>query len=95
MDEVFGQTNFLNEIVWWYYNKFQGNVNRFASDHDVVLVYRKTPKYVFNPQKEQRDKPVRQIKRVWDKKKGSIVNQKGEDGKVIYQEATHRAIDDV
>jgi adenine-specific DNA-methyltransferase len=29
-DEVFGAENFLNEIVWYYYNKFQGNVKRFA-----------------------------------------------------------------
>ncbi|MCC7433415.1 MAG: site-specific DNA-methyltransferase [Methanoregulaceae archaeon] len=36
-DEVFGPANFLNEIVWYYYNKFQGNVNRFASNHDVVF----------------------------------------------------------
>src|SRR6202008_439771 len=36
-DEVFGAENFLNEIVWYYYNKFQGNVKRFASNHDVVL----------------------------------------------------------
>jgi hypothetical protein len=32
LDEVFGVSNFRNEIVWHYYNnKFQGNVNRFAS----------------------------------------------------------------
>src|SRR5713226_9618707 len=31
LDEVFGEDNFRNEIVWHYYNKFQGNVNRFAS----------------------------------------------------------------
>ena len=30
MDEVFGKDNFLNEIVWWYFNKFQGNINHFA-----------------------------------------------------------------
>jgi DNA modification methylase len=95
LDEVFGQSNFLNEIVWWYYNKFQGNVNRFASDHDVMFWYRKGEKFAFTPQKEQRDKPVQQIKRAWDKEKGRIVNVKGKDGKVLYQESTHRTIDDV
>lgn len=29
MDEIFGETNFLNEIIWHYYNKMQGNVNHF------------------------------------------------------------------
>lgn len=44
-DEVFGGDNFLNEIVWYYYNKFQGNVKRFASNHDVVFWYRKGDDY--------------------------------------------------
>jgi hypothetical protein len=38
---------------------------------------------------------VQQIKREWDKETGRIVNVKGEDGKVVYQEATHRTVDDV
>ena len=95
LDEVFGRDQFLNEIVWWYYNKFQGNVNRFASNHDVVFWYRKGQDYTFEPQHEQRDTPVRQIKRVWDKKSGKIVNAKDSDGRVLYQDATHRTVDDV
>src|SRR5690606_1463287 len=31
LDEIFGKSHFLNEIVWHYYNKMQGNVGRFAS----------------------------------------------------------------
>lgn len=95
LDEVFGQNNFLNEIVWWYYNKFQGNINHFASNHDVILYYRKGVKFTFNSQSELRDKPVQQIKREWSKEKGKIVNAKDEDGHVIYQQATHRTVDDV
>ena len=53
-DEVFGAENFLNEIVWYYYNKFQGNVKRFASNHDVVFWYRKGASYQFKPQLEKR-----------------------------------------
>ena len=60
LDEVFGQDNFLNEIVWWYYNKFQGNINHFAANHDVILYYRKGVKFNFNSQAELRDKPVQQ-----------------------------------
>lgn len=95
MDEVFGARQFTNEIIWWYYNKMQGNVNCFPRNHDTLLHYRKSDNATFNPQKEQRDKPVQQIKRVWSKEKGSIVNAKDESGKVIYQESTHRTIDDV
>ncbi len=95
-DEVFGADNFLNEIVWYYYNKFQGNVNRFASNHDVVFWYRKGEKYHFEPQKEKRaEGTVKQLVRAWDKEKGAIVNAKGADGKVMYRETDERTVDDV
>ncbi len=45
--------------------------------------------------KEKRDETVRQLKRVWDKDKGKLVNAKGADGKVIYIETDERTIDDV
>ncbi len=95
LDEVFGQSNFVNEIAWWYYNKFQGNVGHFAADHDTIFWYRKTDKFTFHPQLEERDKPTKQLKRVWDKETGRIVNQKDEHGHVIYQDSTHRTVDDV
>ena len=45
LDEIFGEDNFVNEIVWHYYNKMQGNVNRFASNHDVIFLYKKSSRY--------------------------------------------------
>jgi adenine-specific DNA-methyltransferase len=95
LNELFDRSNFLNEIVWWYYNKMQGNVNRFASNHDVIFWYRRGRPHVFRSQKEQRDKPVRQLKRVWDKEKSALVNLKDAGGHVVYQEATERTADDV
>ena len=95
-DEVFGTENFLNEIVWYYYNKFQGNVKRFACNHDVVFWWRKSAAYQFRPQLEKRaEGKVRQLARQWDKEKGSIVNAKGADGRVIYRETEERTVDDV
>ena len=95
MDEVFGEGHFTNEIVWHYYNKMQGNVNRFASNHDVIFVYSKSDSFHFTPIKEQRESSVKQIKRVWDSSTQKLVNAKDENGKVIYQESTEKAIDDV
>lgn len=95
LDEIFGRENFANDIVWWYYNKMQGNIKTFPRNHDLIMFYRKTSDYTFNPQKEVRDKPVRQIKRVWSSEKKSIVNAKDENGKVIYVDSTHRTVDDV
>ena len=39
LDEVFGADRFRNEVVWWYWNKMQGNVGGFASNHDSLLIY--------------------------------------------------------
>lgn len=95
MDEIFGADRFQNEIIWYYYNKMQGNINRFASNHDVIYWYSKGEYITFNKIREDRDEPVKQIKRVWDKEKQKLVNAKDSNGKVIYIEATQKTIDDV
>lgn len=95
MDEIFGEDNFLNEIVWHYYNKMQGNVNRLAANHDTIFLYRKSQDYIFNPVREKREETAKQIKRVWDKEKQKLVNAKDENGKVIYIETDEKTIDDV
>lgn len=94
LDEVFGPENFRNEIVWWYWNKFQGNVQRFASNHDTLLCYKKgNPS--FKALKEERPEAVSQLKREWDSATGSLVNAKDENGNVIYIESTEKTVDDV
>ena len=52
LDEVFGQENFVNEIIWQY--KSGGSSSRrFSRKHDTLLFYSKSPKYYFHPQKEK------------------------------------------
>ena len=47
MDEIFGENNFLNEIIWSY--QTGGRARKFFSrKHDIILFYRKTKKYYFN-----------------------------------------------
>ena len=51
LDEMFGESNFVNEIIWSY--KSGGMKGKyFARKHDTILVYSKTKKYFFEPQKE-------------------------------------------
>lgn len=95
MDEIFGEENFRNEIIWHYYNKMQGNVNRFASNHDSVYFYSKSDEFTYTPIKEKREEKVKQIKRIWDKDSQKLINAKDEDGKVIYIETEEKSIDDV
>jgi len=47
MDEIFGQDNFLNEIVWAYTGPSQ-TTRFFVRKHDNLLFYAKSKDYVFN-----------------------------------------------
>lgn len=47
LDEVFGEENFVNEIIW-NYRRWTGNANNFLGMHDNIYFYSKTDKYIFN-----------------------------------------------
>lgn len=50
LDEIFGEGNFKNEIVW-YYETYQGTVkNYFPRKHDTIFFYTKSDEYTFNLQ---------------------------------------------
>ncbi len=52
LDEIFGDKNFINEIIWQY--KSGGSSKRhFARKHDNILVYGKTKKYYLKLPKEK------------------------------------------
>ena len=42
MDAIFGQRNFVNEIIW-HYRKWSGGQYTFQRNHDVILFYCRTP----------------------------------------------------
>ena len=47
LDELFGEDNFLNEIIWVYQTGGR-SVRHFSRKHDVILFYRKSDRYDFN-----------------------------------------------
>ena len=49
MDEIFGEENFLNEIIWVYQSGGR-SLRHFSRKHDVILFYRKSAQYDFNVQ---------------------------------------------
>lgn len=55
LDEVFGEDNFLNEIVWGYKDIGAKAVPYFKKKHDTIYVYQKsdTDSRVFNIQRQQ------------------------------------------
>ncbi|OGM26688.1 hypothetical protein A3E13_03030 [Candidatus Woesebacteria bacterium RIFCSPHIGHO2_12_FULL_40_20] len=49
LDEVFGEENFINEIIWHYRT---GNLAEkiFQRKHDTIFLYSVSDEYIFNPQ---------------------------------------------
>lgn len=52
MDEIFGEKNFINEIVWTY-KSGGSSKSHFARKHDTILVYGKSKKYYIDIPKEK------------------------------------------
>ena len=55
MDEVFGPSNFLDEIIWCYEDIGSRAVNYYKHKHDSIFMYQKTdsPDRVFNIQRKK------------------------------------------
>lgn len=52
MDEIFGEENFINEIIWSYKSGGSGK-RSFSKKHDTLLFYSKTKNYYLNIPKEK------------------------------------------
>ena len=53
LDEVFGEENFVNEIIWCY-EKPRPASKKFRNNHDMVISYKKSENYIFNVQYQAR-----------------------------------------
>ena len=94
MDEIFGQDNFRNEIIWYYTNKIPDTRKRlFTNATDMILFYSKSEGNIFHPLYEKRDKPIKVTKMA--KVNGKKIYVKGADGKVETIERTERVMDNV
>jgi len=95
LDEIFGKEQFINEIIWYSPDNFQGNVNRYADNHNLVLVFGKTQGVRLQRVKIALDKPIKRDKRIWDKELGKVVAARDEKGKIIYETFTQKFADNV
>ena len=63
-DEIFGESNFVNEIIWAYQSGGR-SMKRFSRKHDVILFYRKSRRQYFDitavplPRNENRSNHMR------------------------------------
>ena len=95
MDEIFGEDNFRNEIIWHYTNKMSGSTNPhdFVCEHDTIFRYSKSDSWLYNVLTEQRGEAVKQSKRV--KVDGKNMRARDENGNIIYELSTEKNIKDV
>jgi DNA modification methylase len=93
MSEVFGKENFRNQITWHYYNKYSAATTCYPRAHDDILFYTKSASAIFNEVREQREAPVKQLKRV--NVGGVLKNARDEDGNILYQTSEDKKVDDV
>lgn len=47
MDEVFGEDNFINEIIWAYKER-ESSIRYFNRKHDSIYLFTNSPDYIFN-----------------------------------------------
>lgn len=93
LDEIFGIDRFINEIVWYYYNKYSAGKKNLPRAHDNILVYSKSSDFTFNEERIPRNKPIKQLKRKMVN--GVLKNVKDDDGHVIYRTVSDKKLDDV
>ncbi len=95
MDEIFGEDNFRNEIIWYYPDNFQGNVKGFATNHNTIFWYSKGNEYIANKVMIPLGKKTKRDKRVWSKEQQKLVSARDENGNLIYEYFTDKKADDV
>ena len=95
MDEIFGESNFINEIIW-HYNKFAGKATGFHSNHDTIFFYGNSEELNFNKIRVaiSEEKQRKQTARVWDSQQKKAIQKRDEDGELIYYDQTDKGIDD-
>ena len=95
MDEIFGEENFRNEIIWHYTNKMSGSTSPhdFVCEHDTIFRYTKSDEYPYNVITEEREQAVKQSKRV--KVDGKNMRARDDEGNIIYEISTDKKVKDV
>ena len=90
---MFGESNFRNEIVWHYHDKFATGGKSLDRNHDTIYHYSKTPVFTGNEIRVEKEEATRRALR--KKVDGKTVNVLDDEGNKIYGEFTDKRIDDV
>ena len=93
MDEIFGEDNFVNEIIW-HYTKFAGKASGFHSNHDSIYYYTKGDDACFNKLRIPVEKQRKQTARIWDSEQKKAIQARDANGNLIYYDQKDKALDD-
>jgi hypothetical protein len=93
LDEVFGPERFLNEIVWYYYNKYSPGRRHLPRAHDSLLLYARGARPALNALRLAREAPGQQLVR--KSVNGVLRNARDAQGRLSYRTVLDRKADDV
>ncbi len=93
LDEIFGEDNFRNEIVWYYDDKFATGAKSLDKNHDLIYLYSNSEECIENPYMIPKDEISKRAKR--QKVNGKTIDVRDENGEKIYIEYSEKRIDDV
>ena len=91
MDKIFGNDNFVNEIVWWY-KRWSNAARNYQRMHDVILFYRKTNQYKFIVQYQAYSQPDAIEDTVRGVIDGKLVRLKDENGDYVKREKDNKGV---
>lgn len=96
MDEIFGEDNFKNEIIWHYADYMQGNAtNALPKKHDNIYFYSKSNEYYYKRVTEKLAVPVKRNKVIWNKETQTLEVARDKNGKIIYSTFDEKFLDSV
>lgn len=91
MDEIFGEENFKNDIIWFYENKPQfGFMKHLPHDYDNILLYAKTDDYVLNHQLVPVKAVQKQAVVSWDPVLKKRIAKRDSSGNIVYEERSEK-----
>lgn len=59
LDEIFGESNYRNQIIWHYPGRERISTKKFQSKHDTILFYANSEDTVINPIRKEWDRESR------------------------------------
>ncbi|MBE3120614.1 MAG: site-specific DNA-methyltransferase [Thermoplasmata archaeon] len=94
MDDIYGKENLINEIIWWYKNKFQFSFSKhLPTETEVIYWYSKSKdNHIINHQKIPVEKTRKQNKVTWDPIAKKMITVKDANGNVVYYDSKDKMV---